>query len=189
MRDVPVAEIRAQDHVLTVPRYLQTQAAAVLAAVLERHEIRPLGEVVEIVRPKALPKAEDGGNHMHEASPGDIGKEGCLAWPPQAIRLARGGTRMARNRRVGPGDVLLLIKGTIGRVGLVPRDAPQTEDGFWTVSQSLVILRAGAHRARGALRTPVERCDAGLPRLACRRHRNQVDHGEGSRRSSDPERG
>lgn len=140
-RDVPMTEIREQGHVLTVPRYLQTQTAAVLDAFLERHETKALGEIVEIIRPKALPKDEDGEHQVREASPGDIGKAGYLGEPPRAVRLARAGLRVARNQRVSPGDVLLSIKGTIGRVGLVPLDAPQSEDEFWTVSQSLVILR------------------------------------------------
>lgn len=150
-RDVPVTEIREQGHVLTVPRYLQTQAAVVLDAFLERHGTKALGEIVEIIRPKALPKDEDGEHKVREASPGDIGEAGYLGEPPRAVRLARAGLRVARNQRVSPGDVLLSIKGTIGRVGLVPLDAPQIEDAFWTVSQSLVILRSRGRVAPEAL--------------------------------------
>lgn len=150
-RDVPMTEIREQGHVLTVPRYLQTQAAAVLDTFLERHETRVLGEIVKVIRPKALPRDKDGEHLVREASPGDIGEAGYLDQPPRAVRLARAGLRVARNQRVSPGDVLLSIKGTIGRVGFVPLDAPQGEDAFWTVSQSLVILRSRGRMAPEAL--------------------------------------
>lgn len=149
-RDVPVEDIRKLGHVLTVPRYLQTQAAA-LGGFLERHETTHLDDVVEIIRAKALPKSEEGDYHVREASPGDISVTGYLGEPPREVRLARAGLRVARNQQVRPGDVLLSIKGTIGRSGLVPDDAPEGEDGFWTVSQSLVILRPRGRIASEAL--------------------------------------
>ena len=141
-RDVSRDEIKSQNNILTVERYLRNPSARTLSDFLEGHETQPLNEIVEVIRPRAVKKAPDGDYLIREASPGDIGETGYLELPPKETRLAKGALRGARNQRVEPGDVLLSVKGTIGRVGLVPEAAPDTEDGFWTAGQSLVILRS-----------------------------------------------
>ena len=141
-RDVPLGEVRAQGSILAVERYLRTDASKALEAFFDDHDTSPLEDVVELVRPRAVQKSDDGEHVIREASPGDVAETGYLARPPRETRLARGAMRHARNQRLQSGDVILSIKGTIGRVGIVPDEAPgPEEDGFWTAGQSLVILR------------------------------------------------
>ena len=142
-RDVAVSEIHDQSDVLSAERYLRTQSGEALSVFLANYETRPLGDVVEVIRPAAIPKSEDGEFIIHEASPGDIGEEGFLNCPPKETRVARGALRKARNQQVRPGDVLLSVKGTIGKTGMIPKNVPGSdEDSFWTAGQSLVILRS-----------------------------------------------
>lgn len=141
-RDVPIKEIHDQNDILAVERYLRTQAAEALVAFLSGYETKILGDLVEIIRPVALPKSEDGDYTVHEASPADIGEAGFLGVPLRETRLAHGALRKARNQQVRPGDLLFSVKGTIAKVGIVGDDVPtQEDDGFWTAGQSLVILR------------------------------------------------
>lgn len=144
-RDVTVEEIHAQSDVLAVERYLQTQSAEALSIFLAEYETKALSDVVEIIRPAALPKSKDGDYTVREVSPGDIGDAGLVGLPLRETQIAYGVFRTkARNQQVRPGDVLLSVKGTIGKVGLVAEDAPDgSDDGFWTAGQSLVILRPG----------------------------------------------
>ena len=140
-RDVSVAEIEEQAHILTASRYL-SQTAAKVAAFNERYEVRPLSELVELIRPVALPRVEDGDYLVREAAPADIGEDGLLAQPNKETKVDRGGLRKALNQQVEPGDVVVSVKGTIGRVGLVPAEAPGWDtDAFWTAGQSMMILR------------------------------------------------
>jgi hypothetical protein len=141
-RDVGLNEIRSQNCVLTADRYLQSASGAALSKFLAAHEVRALSELVEIIRPRALPKSDDGGCVVLEASPGDIDETGFLQVPQRQAHLTQGTLRHARNQQVRFGDVLLSTKGTIGRVGLVSEDAPTVgAECFWTAGQSLVILR------------------------------------------------
>lgn len=144
-RDVSVEEIHAQSDVLAVERYLQTQFAEALSVFLAEYETKALSDVVEIIRPAALPKSKDGEYTVREISPGDIRDAGLVSVPPRETQVAHGVFRTkARNQQVRPGDVLLSVKGTVGKVGLVAADAPDgSDDGFWTAGQSLVILRPG----------------------------------------------
>lgn len=140
-RDVPVSEIEEQDRILTPSRYL-SRTAAKLSAFNDQYEVRELSELVELIRPVALPKEEDGEYQVHETAPGDIGEDGFLSEPSKIIKIGRGGLRKARNQQLEPGDVVISVKGTIGRVGLVPDDVPdRNTDAFWTVGQSMMILR------------------------------------------------
>lgn len=141
-RDVSPSEIREQNNILAVDRYLRTESSEALAVFLSDYDTKALSDLVDVIRPSALPKAHDGEYTVREASPGDIDETGVLRVPPRETKVARGALRKARNQQVRAGDVLLSVKGTIGRVGIVPDGVPSNdEDNFWTAGQSLVILR------------------------------------------------
>lgn len=140
-RDVPVSEIEEQGHILTVSRYL-SRTATRLSAFNQRYEVAELSALVELIRPVSLPKDEEGDYVVHEAAPGDVGEDGFLAAPPKTVPVNRGALRKARNQQLEPGDVILSVKGTIGRVGIVPEKAPGRDvDAFWSAGQSMMILR------------------------------------------------
>ena len=141
-RDVSQSDIREQNSILTVARYLRTQSKEALSTFLKHHETRPLADLVEVIRPRAVKKSDDDEYLIREAAPGDIDETGYLRRPPKETQLARGALRGARNQHAKPNDVLLSVKGTVGRVGLVPKEAPNDEKEFWTAGQSLVILRS-----------------------------------------------
>lgn len=145
-RDVPIPEIEEQGRILTVSRYL-SRAAGKLSAFQERYDVAPLSELVELIRPVSLPKAEEGEYVIHETAPGDISENGLLGQPSRTVTVDRGAMRKARNQQLKPGDVVLSVKGTIGRVGIVPDTVPTaSDDEFWTVGQSMMILRPLAGR-------------------------------------------
>ncbi len=141
LRDTSLNEIEEQGRILTPSRYL-SRTAAKIAAFNERYEVRELSSVVELIRPVALPKGEDGDYLVREAAPGDVSEDGFLTEPPKMTKVDRGGMRKARNQQLEPGDVVISVKGTIGRVGLVPDEVPDRDaDEFWAVGQSMMILR------------------------------------------------
>ena len=141
VRDTALAELEEQGRILTPSRYL-SRTAAKISAFNKRYEVRELANLVELIRPVALSKGENGDHVVHEAAPGDVGEDGFLNQPPKTTQVDRGGLRKARNQQLEPGDVVISVKGTIGRVGLVPEDVPdRNADAFWTVGQSMMILR------------------------------------------------
>jgi hypothetical protein len=145
-RDVSLPEIDAQGRMLTVSRYL-SHTASKLSDFNKRYEVRDLSALVDLIRPVALPKVEGSEYVIHEAAPGDVGDDGFLQAPPKAVQIDRGSLRKARNQQLEAGDLILSVKGTIGRVGIVPDIAPgRNEDDFWTVGQSMMILRPRADR-------------------------------------------
>ena len=147
-RDVPIPEIEEQGRILTASRYLSS-AAGKLSAFQERYTVAPLSELVELIRPVSLPKADQGEYIIHETAPGDIGENGLLGQPSRTVSIDRGAMRKARNQQLEPGDVVLSVKGTIGRVGIVPDAVPgANDDEHWAVGQSMMILRPLAGRIK-----------------------------------------
>lgn len=141
-RDVSIPEIKEQGCILTGSRYLG-RTTAKLSAFNERYDVAELSQLVDLIRPVSLPKADDGDFVIHESAPGDIGDDGFLAEPPKMVTVNRGTLRKARNQQLEPGDVILSVKGTIGRVGIVPDTVPgRHEDEFWSAGQSMMILRS-----------------------------------------------
>ena len=145
-RDVSIPEIEEQGRILTVSRYL-SRTAAKLDAFSKNYNVVALSDLVDLVRPVALPKAEDGEYVIYETAPGDIGEDGFLAKLEKPVTVDRGALHKARNQQLEAGDVILSVKGTIGRVGIVPDTAPgRNENNFWTVGQSMMILRPRENR-------------------------------------------
>ena len=43
-----------------------------------------------------------------------------------------------------PDVIVLIIKGSVGKVGIVPTDVPESDPGGWVAGQSAIVLRANA---------------------------------------------
>lgn len=139
---IDVERIQSQGRILTPERYLQVQAGEAIEAFLEGQDHAPLSQIAEIIRPTFLPKSEEGDVEIFDVAPRDIGEDRRVALSSRAVLIERSALRNARNQRVLPGDVLLCTKGSVGEVGIVPEGPPRDGDeGFWTASQSLMILR------------------------------------------------
>lgn len=150
--DVSLEEIKEKDFILSINRYLLPPAAVALESFLERSRTIELQDAVELIRPLSLGKAEDGEFTIFEASPADVSQHGLLTQPNKISTLERAQMRKARNQRLLPGDVILSVKGTIGTAGLVPADAPTSDEGgFWTAGQSFMILRPKRGRVSGVV--------------------------------------
>lgn len=140
--DVAISDIREKDYNLSLERYLLPPAVMAVEAFLAEKRVRPLEDVVEMIRPLSMGREDDGEFTIREAVPGDIGDADLLVEPKKETLIERAQLRKARNQRLMPGDLLLSIKGTIGSVALVPDAAAVDGDsGFWTAGQSFMILR------------------------------------------------
>lgn len=107
---------------------------------LERAEVKTLEEIAELYRPQSVRDFQvdaAGGEAFLEVSVSNIAENGYVFKPKKEISLAAPfGTRFD-NLILQAGDVLLPIKGSVGKVGIVP---PEFE-GRWIANQSLIILR------------------------------------------------
>jgi hypothetical protein len=87
---------------------------------LDSRTTMQLGDLAEIKRPVAsLGRQEDDGIEVREVAPGDIDDSGQLRQGSKRIRLPEAALAKGRQQMLEQGDVLLSIKGGLGKVAVV----------------------------------------------------------------------
>lgn len=140
-----VDELAANDFNLSPDRYVVAPAVLRLRQLAENAEMVALGDLVEIYRPQALTgskAAAEGDIVAFEIGVSDIDEVGLVETPGKRLALSEATASQARKAVIEPGDVLLVIKGSVGKVGYV-RSIP--EGALWLASQSFAVLRLRRH--------------------------------------------
>lgn len=140
-RQVSQSEIESNDFDLSVNRYVMGIATQKINS---QESIHPLNEVAEIVRAQTL-KGEGGedGKLFIEIGGRDIDASGQISIqePVKELNVAGRTRKRAEQQQLRPGDVLLISKGSIGRVALVGNNCGNN----WIAGQVFFILRAKEH--------------------------------------------
>ncbi|SFC49583.1 Type I restriction modification DNA specificity domain-containing protein [Kushneria avicenniae] len=137
-RQVTLSEIEQNDFDLSVSRYVAGDATQKIS---DLEEARSLNEVAEIVRAQVLKSEEgDDGRLFIEIGGRDIDASGQIhiEAPCKEIVVAGRARKRAEQQQLRPGDVLLIGKGSIGRVALVGEDCGEN----WVAGQVFLIIRA-----------------------------------------------
>jgi type I restriction enzyme M protein len=119
-RLVTAEEMEANGFSFQVSRYLRTEADLTLQGYIESRVTVQLGDLAEIKRPVAsIGRQEVDGVEVREVTPGDIDDSGQLHQGSKVIRLPEAALAKGRQQLLEPGDVLLSIKGGLGKVAVV----------------------------------------------------------------------
>lgn len=142
-RTTSIDEIRANDYVLDPKRYEFGEGS--LLTLLNHHNSEPLSSIADIIRAQSIPISNEANTSSdikkyHEVSPSDIDDIGFVAQPKKVILVAEEGKRRASQAELHENDIVLAIKGSIGKVGLITENT--FEEGCPCVAgQSFVIIR------------------------------------------------
>jgi restriction endonuclease S subunit len=128
-------ELKKDRYDLSVRRHVQGAATAELRRMTDT---RPLSAIAELIRGQLL-KEEDplSGEYYLEVGVKDIGDDGMVRIPAKKLRLSGRMKDRAELQRLQPGDILLVTKGSVGKVGLVGGDCGDN----WVASQSFQVVR------------------------------------------------
>ena len=119
-RLITAEELEENSFNLQVSRYLHSEGDLMLQRYLDSRTTVQLGDLAEIKRPVAsLGRQEDDGIEVREVTPGDIDDSGQLRQGSKRIRLPEATLAKGRQQLLEPGDVLLSIKGGLGKVAVV----------------------------------------------------------------------
>lgn len=131
-------ECEANDFNLLAGRYVVSREQMRLDELLEGSTVTNLEELAIFLRPQSL-KAElsDEGVECFEVSVSDIGPDGYVRAPQKIVQINAKSLNKLGHQALKPHDILLAVKGSVGKVGLVPPDL----DGVWFANQSFQILR------------------------------------------------
>jgi len=131
-------ECRANDYNLLPERYVPTKEQSRVAAILRSNRTVTLEKISEIFRPQSLKnEIQESGITCYEVALSDIAEDGYIRQPKKTIQLSEKGFDKTRPLILRPHDIILAVKGSIGKVGLVPPDLNDT----WIANQSFQIIR------------------------------------------------
>ena len=106
--------------------------------ILEDKETVSLGEHIKVIRPRVHRVGVDSGLEVLEIGAADIPNRGFIDNPSRAVLL---GDVMPNDNYAKSNDIVLIVKGSTGKVGIVPSSVPEPGKGGWVIGQSAIILR------------------------------------------------
>jgi type I restriction enzyme M protein len=151
--DPDVVSVSVQDLLkngaqLQVNRYVLPQAIARAQAVLASAKTAKLEELVEFLRAPPITGEADTASDpevgddmstvVYEIGPSDLPKFGYVTTPGRRVLV---GTGRAEDQALRRGDIVLVVKGSVGKVGIVSAHVEADQAGLWIASQSAIVLR------------------------------------------------
>lgn len=142
VRNIPIENILQNDCQLEVSRYLLPPEQKRVIRFLNTSETAHLKDLVDFVRPSTK-LIKDGDLDAFEVSLSDFPEFGYLKTPERTILVSQAGVASKESKSfLSPGDIVIAIKGSVGKVAIVPDDVPSAKEGGWVVNQSCLILRS-----------------------------------------------
>jgi len=152
---VPNEEILHNGASLQVDRYVMASEQRDLQARLDTVRTTHLEDVAEIFNP--VPNKDRNSDAaaaitVYEVGAADLPQAGYITAPEKTVSIQLSSRRSgsAEDVFLRPGDVLLIVKGSVGKVGIVPDAVPVSGSERWIAGQSSVVLRS--RNGRGDLR-------------------------------------
>lgn len=143
---VTVQSLAEAGYLLDVKRHVMASSQELQA--MTAGESFALKELVSITRAQNIPEDDGSGAFMtvKEVLASDIDDMGIIRDPQKIIRVGQKGATRAINAWLKHGDILIAIKGSVGKIGFVQDTLGdvtdnQNPDHKWVAGQSFVKLR------------------------------------------------
>ena len=142
-----VAEILANEASLQVDRYVLATKQRAMQAALRSIQTVALEQVVNVLNP--IPNKDRGVDSpstigVYEVGAVDLPSAGYIRKPERHLQVQLSSRRSGNSDDVflRPYDLVLIVKGSTGKIGIVPGNVPPPGEGGWIAGQSAVVLRA-----------------------------------------------
>ena len=142
-----VAEILANEASLQVDRYVIATEQRAMQATLRGMRTVAMDEIVNVLNP--VPNKDRGVDspsaiRVYEVGAADLPSAGYIRTPDRNIQVELSSRRSGNSEDVflRPYDLVLIVKGSAGKIGIVPGNVPPPGKGGWIAGQSAVVLRA-----------------------------------------------
>lgn len=138
---IPIARVLESDFQLQVDRYLVSESRRQLEKRLSSLNTIQLGDMVRTIR--AIPSALTPEKPIAAMEIGafDLPQFGYIEPKGKTISVDSSLARRYDDCFLRPLDIVLIVKGSVGKVGLVPFDVPAPGNGGWVAGQSAIVLR------------------------------------------------
>jgi len=144
---VPVEAVLDNDASLQVDRYVIADEQREIRARLDAIPAVDLDSIVQVINP--IPNKDRGADTENavdvlEVGAADLPATGYISHPEKQLRIQLSPRRSGGHDDpyLRPFDILIVTKGSVGKVGVVPHDVPPPGPGGWVAGQSAVVLRS-----------------------------------------------
>ena len=138
-RSIEISEIIQNEYSLQPERYVLDPSTVSLQKRLAPLKTVALGDLVSIVRTASPARAESEGIPVLEVGTADIPRTGYSRPGRQVIAGAVASPRADHFLRKD--DIVVTVRGNVGKVGIIASDAAEPGPGGWTAGSSLAVLR------------------------------------------------
>lgn len=139
---IPVLDIIRNDGQLQVNRYVVQDSKKKLNIAMKMSNTARLEEVVNIIRPFAVKANCDECIEVREIGVPDIPDFGYIERASRLTKIPFASPKKEEQHFLRYLDIVLVIKGSVGKVGIVSNSVPPAGPGGWIAGQSSIILRA-----------------------------------------------
>lgn len=140
VRNISTQQILDNDAQLQVNRYVLGATEQKVTRMLATMESRRLDDISTLVKPMANSITEHDGITLHEVGAADLPDYGYIRTASKQIRVEHKADKL-REQYLRPDDIVLIIKGNLGKVGIVPHDVPPPGENGWIAGQSAAVIR------------------------------------------------
>ncbi len=137
-KDVGRAEIESNGYNLHPSKYILDSSAQSAYNFLENENTDKLGNHVDIIRPRVHRKGVDKGLTVLEIGAVDIPDRGYIDQPVKSTLVDE---IKLHDSFAKHNDIVIIVKGSTGKVGIVPLEVPIPGGDGWILGQSAIILR------------------------------------------------
>lgn len=144
---IDAGAILGNDASLQVDRYVIANEQRAMRAALSRMHTVEMGDIVNVLNP--IPNKDRGVDsptafEVYEVGAVDLPSFGYIRTPERKIHVKLSTRRSGNSDDVflRPYDLVLVVKGSTGKIGIVPDNVPPPGPGGWIAGQSAVVLRA-----------------------------------------------
>lgn len=138
---ISVAEILKNDTQLQVRRYVIPSSRKKVQDLLASSTNAPLEKLVHSIRPLQSSADVEIGIQAYEIGAADIPDYGYIAKPGRVVMVDEAAAKKNATQFLRPFDIVLIVKGNVGKVGIVSPNVPAAGPGGWVAGQSAIVLR------------------------------------------------
>lgn len=133
-------EIEENDYFLNCNRYVLDRKQKKVLKLLDKSETVALGDIADVER--GLPfKTKDGDYSILEVTTSDLNDIGDISKPTKEVKVSKEDFDKSKSGILQPNDIVLVIQGSAGKLGIVPEVIPSADDEYWMVSKPAIAIR------------------------------------------------
>lgn len=138
------ATLAEHNYVLDPERYVLSAESKQAVATLKKHKTAKLYEIADIIRPSLIAYQDDDGEKLWEVQGGDLPSYGYIDSVSKETYADPKDKRRLQSAMVQDGDIIMTMRGSTGKVGLIRQTLIDDLDAPLLVGKTCVIIRPKA---------------------------------------------